>query len=175
MALTVEDGTGLAAADSYQTVADIDTYNTNHGNASKWRDLTLQQKEEKARLAAQGLDLEFHNQWLGRKRVDGQGLDFPRVEIEDPIDGFIISETSVPKPILDAHAELAIEIALGKTIHSAQSDSAAIKRQRKKLDTLEIETEYSGSKAGTAVADFPRIERLVSRLTTGDTGTVFRG
>jgi hypothetical protein len=175
MALTVEDGTGLAAADSYNSVAEIDTYNANHGNDPKWNNLTLGQKEEKARLAFQGLDLEYGLRVLGTVKLETQAGLFPRRGIEDPIDGNVYDEDSVPTKWKDAHAELSIEIARGLTLHAAQSDSSRVLREKKKLGPLEKEIEYAGGKAGTSVSDFPRIRKLVARLTTGDVGAVFRG
>ena len=174
MALTVEDGTGLAGADSYVSVDDADAYSLNHGNPSSWSGQTEPQKEEKLRLATQGLDLEFYGKWLGTRKVSTQALDWPRDSVEDE-DGNAVDNASVPERVKDACVELAMELAAGKTIHVAQSDGATIKRERKKLDVLEIETEYLGGKSNTPVADFPRIERLVARFTTGDSATIFRG
>lgn len=175
MALTVEDGTGLAGADSYNTVAEIDAYNLAHGNDPKWSGQTLQQKEEKARLATQGLDNEYSLRVLGTAKLSTQALLFPRRGIEDPIDGYLVDEDSVPQKWKDAHAELSIEFARGLTLHAAQSDVTTVLEERKKLGPMEKVTKYAGGKAATAVGDFPRIERMVSRFTTGDVGTIFRG
>jgi hypothetical protein len=176
MALIVEDGTGKSDADSYSSIAELDAYNLAYGNDARWRDKTLQQKEEFARLATQGLDLEYSSKILGTIKESDQALLFPRVGIEDPIDGFVYDDDSVPTRWKYAHAELSLELARGTLLHAAQSDSSGIIRERKKLGPIEIEKTYSASKASSvAVADFPRVDRLVSRFTTGDSGVIFRG
>jgi len=174
MALTVEDGTGLAGADSYVSLSDADQYALDHGNPSTWSLLTESQKEEKLRLAAQGLDLEYFGRWLGTRKETTQALEWPRSEVEDE-DGNAVDDDSVPSRIQDAQVELALEFATGKSIHASQSDRSRIKSERKRLDVLETETEYLGGKAQSSVASFPKVDRLVARFTTGDANTLFRG
>lgn len=76
MALTVEDGTGLAAADSFISVTDADTYFTNHGSPSAWTGLTNANKESALRYAT--LFINHRYQWPGMILVDTQALALPR-------------------------------------------------------------------------------------------------
>lgn len=77
MAIIVEDGTGLATAESYISVADADTYFSKRGNAT-WSALTTAQKEEALRKAADYMQAVYYNRWSGT-RVNGvQALDWPR-------------------------------------------------------------------------------------------------
>lgn len=52
MALIVEDGTGLADAESYLSVADADTYHADRNNEA-WQDYSTAEKEAALRKATQ--------------------------------------------------------------------------------------------------------------------------
>lgn len=76
MALIVEDGTGLAAADSYVSVADADAYHTAMGNAA-WASATSDEKEVALRRATQYMDTIF--QYRGERLFPTvQALEWPR-------------------------------------------------------------------------------------------------
>lgn len=107
MALIVEDGTGLATAESYISVAAADTYFTNYArNISAWASDTTANKEQWLREAAQTLDAIFAGQWKG-KRIDGdQALSFPRSGVETS-DGYTVASNAVPTAVERAACELA--------------------------------------------------------------------
>lgn len=177
MSLTVEDGTGLADADAYVSVSYVDAYAAKHGNPQSWAHNTLPQKEEKIRLATQSIDLDNFGLWLGYKKVATQALDWPRSGARDE-DGRRIDEESLPSRLEEATAELSMEFAAGNSVPlTSQSDSSLIIRERKKLDVLEIETEYASPKRQSTISSYPRVSRLLSRLTIGsgsESGIIFR-
>src|SRR5262245_25534004 len=107
MTLTTEDGTGLANAESYCSVADADTYHTNFGNTT-WTGSTAA-KEIALRKATRWLDVTWNGKWKGRKNTTTQGLDWPRYWAEDA-DGFSIQPDSVPTRLRDACAEAALRV-----------------------------------------------------------------
>ena len=77
MALIVENGTGLADAESYVSVADADTYFSKRGNAA-WAALATAVKEESLRKATDYMVETYRLRWKG-SRVNGvQALDWPR-------------------------------------------------------------------------------------------------
>lgn len=84
MALTVEDGTGLADAESYASVADADSYHALRGN-TLWATMSETEKEAALRRATDYLVQAYRLRFKGT-RVNGvQTLDWPRnfVERED--------------------------------------------------------------------------------------------
>jgi hypothetical protein len=101
MALVVEDGTGLANADSYASVAEADAYAVSFGR-TEWTPLAVTTvKEVRLRKATQYIDLMW--QWPSRPLLATQGLAFPRLVLF--LDGTRI--TGVPKNVVKACCELA--------------------------------------------------------------------
>lgn len=93
MALTVEDGTGLALADSYVSLTDVTDYYAFSGlpNAH-WTALTDTEKEAKLRFASLWADSNF--KWRSYRKSTSQALSFPRLDYYDS-DGLLV--TGIPK------------------------------------------------------------------------------
>lgn len=106
MALTVETGEGLAAAESYNSLAEIAAYAAARG-------LTFaispeEPAEQAARRATTWLDAIYRPMWPGRKRMlRAQALEWPRVDATD-INCDAIDYASVPAEVKAAHCEAAI-------------------------------------------------------------------
>jgi hypothetical protein len=79
VSLTVEDGTGLAAADSYVSIADALVYHAAMGNTA-WAAATEAVQEIALRRAAQYLDTEYR--YRGERLTTTQALEWPRVDYE---------------------------------------------------------------------------------------------
>lgn len=114
MALVVEDGTGLANAESYISVADADTYFSDRGNAT-WAALTTLAKEQALRKATDYLVATYELRWMGARTTSTQALDWPRMNVPRPdIQGGYRSfplywdYNVVPTAITRACAELAL-------------------------------------------------------------------
>lgn len=75
MPLTVEDGTGLATADSYASRADADTYHAARGNAA-WSAASTDARDAALRKATQYLDTRYR--WVGSRLTVTQALEWPR-------------------------------------------------------------------------------------------------
>ena len=75
MPLTVEDGTGLATADSYASRADADTYHAARGNAA-WAAASADARDAALRKATQYLDTRYR--WVGTRLTLTQALEWPR-------------------------------------------------------------------------------------------------
>jgi hypothetical protein len=108
MALTLikEDGTGLANANSYASATDGNAYHEGHLYATAWNGATTGQKEAALVMATRLIDGEF--QFFGFRAVEGQALQWPRVECPDAdeITGFV-AEDIVPRIVVDAVCDLA--------------------------------------------------------------------
>lgn len=100
MALIVEDGTGLADAESYVSVAVFKTYCLGRGmDITGMTDAII---EQKLRLAADYVDGRW--EFKGTRLLSTQALEFPRDSLVDR-SGHTI--TGVPKRLKDAVCDLA--------------------------------------------------------------------
>lgn len=109
MALVVEDGTGLANAESYYSVANTDTYfSSKRGDsvtyADDWTAATTAVKEACLRWATRLID----KYWLfdGEKSTTTQALRWPRRYVYD-IEGDEIDGDDIPTDLEYATAEMA--------------------------------------------------------------------
>jgi len=84
MAIIVENGTGLANAESYASVAAADTYHANRGN-TLWATMSVGEKEAALRRATDYMRQAYRLRWKGARLNETQALDWPRnfVERED--------------------------------------------------------------------------------------------
>lgn len=100
MALTVEDGTGLSAADSYISLADFKAYCDDRGyDYSAFSDTVI---EQKLRLAADYIDGNYR--FKGTRESASQALEFPRDGLTD-WSGLTI--TGLPVKVTHAASEAA--------------------------------------------------------------------
>lgn len=102
MSLVVEDGTGLATAQSYISSADADAYHTAHGNTA-W---TGTGKDAALVRATAWLDARYRSRWVGTKATSAQALEWPRYGATD-IDGWDVSMT-IPAGLKAALCEAAL-------------------------------------------------------------------
>lgn len=127
--LIVEDGTGVANAESLASVAFCDTYHADRGNAA-WGAFTLQVKEQQLRKATDYAVAVYNNAWSGLPVASGQSLPFPRI-----VDSLNVG---VPLSIKQAIAELAL---IAKTTPLMPN----VTRGKKRVKIGPIDIEYDGS------------------------------
>lgn len=117
MTIVVEDGTGLANAESYISVANATTYLTARGVAeSAWADLDAPVKEQLLRKATDYMEQRYAMRWRGYRKSDTQLLSWPRVYVERGEVAALIStsatwfipDNQVPPLVANACAELAL-------------------------------------------------------------------
>ena len=162
MALTVETGEGLAAADSYLSLADAGTYFTNHGSPAAWSGASDAQKEAALRFAAAWLDGQYA--WVGLVRTSTQALAWPRIGGYDS-EGRAVDEASVPRRIKEAVCEIALAH-LGSALNATLERGGAVKREQ----VGPITTEYMDWAPSEAVMPF--VERLVKGLRASGSASV---
>jgi hypothetical protein len=105
VALIVEDGTIVAGAESYISVADADTYFTARANATRDA-LADADKEAALRKATDYMTGRYGLRWKGERVSELQALDWPRSGAY--ANGFLIDSGSVPVAVQRACAELAV-------------------------------------------------------------------
>lgn len=136
MPLIVEDGTGIANAESLVTVAFMDTYHAERGN-TLWAPISNDRKEQLARKATEYLTATYYGAWIGVAAYTGNNLPFPRKPTEPRHYG--LYELGVPLEVKRAVAELAL---IADTVPLLP---ATIARGKKKVKVGPIEVEYDGN------------------------------
>ena len=160
MSFIVEDGSGVAGANSYLSVAGADVYWEERDGAD-WAAATVPAKEAALIAASQYLDASYC--WKGRKGSATQGLAWPRSGAVDG-EGIAISGDSLPGALTAATAELVPE-ALEAPLLPSRARGGALKREMVKVDVIEEEREYfEGAPGGRS---FPLVDRLLAGLIVG--------
>lgn len=161
MAFIVEDGTGVAGANAYMTVAELDAYWADRG-------VTLDGDKEAAIIVAtQYVDGSFR--WKGAIVFADQSLDWPRVGVVDD-EGRAVDSMSIPDRLKFAVAEYA-QRQLNAPIQPDVSDEGALKRIKKKVDVIETEKEFQDNTGGYfGLRSYPLADNYLLGLIRGGTG-----
>ena len=139
MTIIVEDGTGLANAESYVSVADANTYHSKIGNDA-WADLDTSVKEQLLRKATDYMVAQYRLQYAGYRRYSTQSLDWPRlyVPLIDSLSANVFPQyvdfDIVPTTVKNACAELALK---AYTAILMQDLTQGVIRE--KVDVIEVE------------------------------------
>lgn len=168
MALIVEDGTGMATADSYVDVAFADTYvNVYMGDSAHWTTLpptiSTVSKERALQNATMYLDNTYKMRWQGLSISLTQALSFPRSGVID-VEGRTLPSTTIPLNLKRATVEAAVrfldpDISLDGDI--LRTDTG-VKRLKQKFDVMEQEVEFIG--VAQERDTFTRIDQLLSEF-----------
>lgn len=131
--IVVEDGSGLTTSNSYISAADLDTYASDRGKTISGT---------QADLLIQAMDYIESFNFKGDKYTDEQALLWPRTGVY--LDGYYVTESTIPQLLIDATAEVAISIDAGTNPLSNES------RESKREKVGDIEVEYSsGARTST--------------------------
>lgn len=162
----VENGTGVAGANSYLEITDADQYHENIGTpAASWISKTDDEKKQALRDGTRYLDGKYGNRWNGYRSDGVQPLDWPRQSVIDT-DGFFVLSNTLPQGLKDACSEAALRAfdatqnPLGLT-PDITSEGTIIKK-KEKFDVFEEETEYVGGV--DPYVTFTVIDRLLHDL-----------
>jgi len=129
MAFVVEDGTGLANANSYASAATADAYFSDRGVSSWTGSSTI--KEQALVRATDYIERMFGSRFIGYPFVDTQALSFPRV---------IAYETEMPVAVVRACCEYALRALSAKLMPDPKQDASGFPIRLKKTVVGPIET-----------------------------------
>lgn len=99
MTIVVEDGTGLANADSYVSVAEADLLMSATSYNADWAALTTGEKEDLLKAATRYLDASYR--WYGKAKTNTQALGWPRTKNYN-LQGQLIPAGTVPSDLKKA-------------------------------------------------------------------------
>lgn len=162
MSLIVEDGTGKTDAESYISVADADTYHSNHGNPATWSGASTGTKETALREATDYVDRFYGAVWVGTRKTTTQRLYWPRYDAW--VDDVLLDSTILPRPLKEAVAELALRhISEGSAgLMPDISEPGVIASESVSVGPVSESKSYAGGKS--QVKDFRKVRLLVGPL-----------
>lgn len=109
--LIVEDGSGVADANAYISVANCDLHHLHRGN-SRWAEFSDIQKQTSIIRATDYIDKRFGPVFRGARTLTFQPLEWPRLNAVDD-DGFILGgDGKLPKQLVKGIAEYALRAAI---------------------------------------------------------------
>lgn len=146
MALTIEDGTGVAGANTYLSEDEFAAYASARGKIITG---SLEQ------LIIQAMDYVETLRFRGQKNSSDQALQWPRVGATR--DGYELSSTTIPSELKDGVAEVALSIQAG------DNPLATLSRETKREKVGDIEVEYSMAASQNPVMQAARakLDKLV--------------
>lgn len=179
MSLIVEDGSIVANAESYLSVADADTYHSLRGNTS-WAGTSpatsTSAKEAALRKATEFINNEYYGRWKGELVDEDQSLAWPRnYAINDETGQYYDSE-SIPLLLKRATAEMAL-IALTEEFYPTYDPTAIVISESSKVSVIEEKKTYRAPSEGSLTRkQWPILQRLLAPLVEypGDTVRLVR-
>lgn len=155
MALVVETGSGSPTAESYLSVAECDSYHTAFGNTG-WTG-TTSAKEIALRHGTQYLDARFNGNWRGTRKLETQGLAWPRYDVTDS-DGWYVDSDSLPLKLKQATAELALT-ALTTALMPNLTSPGSLSSSSLQVGSIRIAEEYMAGQS--QVTAFRKVDALL--------------
>lgn len=176
MALTIEDGTGVAGADSYVALSEVVAFLTAYEPASAltaWNALSTAEQERHCRRATQYLDLRYGSRFFGVRVDKDQALAFPRKGIVT-LDGFELDEDEIPTSLKSACCEIAWRSSLGNELLDAGVPAATLASESVTVGPISETLTYVGGKSSGTRVSFPRVRAWLSMI-AGAPGMVYPG
>jgi hypothetical protein len=168
MALIVEDGSVVAGAESYGSVAEADAYFTSIG-ISTWTG-TVPVKEAALRKATAYIDTKYGQRLKGYRKSTSQVLRWPRVMVEDDDvswgSAVYLSDTTIPTNIKRATFEAALRSLTAPLDPDLERGGAV---QSISVAGAISKTYFPGAPSGTT---FRVIDRLMAEFVFGSSGTI---
>lgn len=156
MAFTVEDGTGVAGANSYSSVADADTFHSDRGN-TLWTG-SQSVKEQALVKATDYLEQKYREVWKGVRNNPDQALEWPRYNVPSSIPGWFMANNEIPAELKQATALLALDYIVNGDLNPNLYRGGLTRRE--KIDVIDIE--YAPGAPGGTVR--PSIDGLLRRF-----------
>lgn len=150
MALVVEDGTGVAGAESYVSVSAFRTWATGRGYSLPAADGDVEP------LLRKGCDFIERKRFVGEVEFATQGLSFPRLILD--AEG-VETSTDVPNKLKTAQMLLAMESLNGPLTAAARAQ----KYTATKIDQIYLK--YAKTENGAGDLSFPAVDDLLSEWT----------
>lgn len=156
--ITVEDGTGVADANSYQDVATVTTYALNRGVVlSTTSDVVAAQL-----INAMDYLAKYRARWKGQAVYPGRYTAWPRKNVQ--IDGEDFADDEIPSNLIEAQAQLVMVQSTGIVL--APNTGAELPVIMEKVGPLETRYASPADMAGSdwEAGTFPIVDALLEPL-----------
>lgn len=171
MSFVVEDGTGLANANSYAAYAGLVAYFADRGTVIA----QAQNLVEQALIRATDF-IDQRYRFQGCKLAPGvQALQWPRYGVE--LDGYCLPAAPLPAKLLAATYELASRALAADLSPDPTFDASgvAVVASTDKVGPIEVTREFSGGSASSSFAPvYPEVTALLRDLVVCTGGRVWR-
>ena len=153
MPLVIEDGSGIAGANSYASVAEARAYATARGLSLPAADAEV----EKALVLA--CDKLESYRYKGNKTSEDNALEWPRADVFIGAATEALADDAIPAKLLQAQCQLAYEASKGTDLMPTGTGREVIAT---KVDV--IETKYAQRDSGSISTEFNKAEALLAPL-----------
>ena len=163
ISITVEDGSEVAGANSYLSLAAADTYHEAVIESAVWDEATTDEKNRALVQATRVLGTQYR--WKGCRTTSTQPLAWPRKTMV--YDGVGIDDDVIPQVLKDAQAEIARELLVTDGFVVRPESAAggdALKNLVLGKGALEIEFQNQQPILGFATAVTPYVEDMLRGL-----------
>lgn len=169
----VEDGTGVAGANSYASAAFGDTYYLNRGNPTAWAAASVASKRDALRIATAYLDDVYGGRYRGIQVSTTQTLRWPRAGARDADTGFIYGSNEIPTRLQEAAVELAYRHLTSVTLRpDITAGDGGIKSSSLSIAGLSFNDSYSGTQS--TQPRFPVIDSKLRGILSSASGSMVR-
>lgn len=167
MAFTVEDGTGVADANAYITLAFFKDYHDDRG--VDYSGSTDSEIETAIIKATDYMELRFGDRWIGYLSSDATTLTWPRGGVYDR-KGVLVEDT-IPTDIKKACAEYALRALTTTLLPDPTTDASGkvVSRELKKIGPIETEKEFQVGRSDT-IKPYPAADKLLNFWIAGSGG-----
>ena len=157
--LTVEDGTGLAAANAYISLADADTYWSDRGGDTVWDAAADAVKEAGIIKATDYIEVRFGHRFLGMPLLTTQALEFPRQYLYDRYGNLIEGVPPQLERACAEYAQRAISAALWNEPYVDTKGRRVV--ERNKVGPIEEDIRYVFTEPITTIKPVPAADNLL--------------
>lgn len=167
MALIVEDGTGVAGANSLSTRAEIIAYAATRG-------VVIADVDASDVFAIKATDYFFYleNRFMGARTYDTQELPFPRTGL---IVGMVAyPDDEIPAKVKRAHLQLALEAANGVELVPSQAGGNRQFLTKQKLGPIEREFSEAVALSSGILPTLPLVDELLYPFMFGGVTRAYR-
>lgn len=153
MALVIEDGTGVAGANTYITLAEAKSYATDRGEGFTASDPEI----ETFIINAKDYLESFRSQFSGQKVSPSQALQYPR--LKTTVDNVAFPSDAIPVELKNAQCQLAIDYAAQGDLMPS-TDGYAVARE--KVDVIEVDYATGGRLSGNSLPAPPSFPKAMA-------------
>lgn len=167
MAFVVEDGTGtVATANAYISTAEMDSYWLDRGTDLSTFSNTV--KQQAIVRATDYIDLTNDDDFMGRRLLSTQPLEFPRACLYANNDPFCTPVTGIPVKLKHATAEYAFRALTVDLLPDPVVDATGlqVKETFEKVAAIEERITFLGSVA-QIIRSYPKADAYLACYTNG--------